>query len=118
MLIWFAGTTYLHFMLLGLAPLKLLFSSQLETCTCVLQTAFVQLAVFSGVARMMVMSMTRSSSLIGTPDPSKLTCSVCHCLRFSLLTFIHLHGLQLSGCESLPFLTLNSVFAFQLVQVQ
>ena len=30
----------------------------LETCTCVLQTAFVQRAVCSGVARMKVMPMT------------------------------------------------------------
>ena len=32
---------------------------RLETCTCVLQAAFVYRAVCSGVARMEVMSMTR-----------------------------------------------------------
>ena len=33
---------------------------RLETCTCVLQAAFVYRAVCFGVARMKVMSMTRS----------------------------------------------------------
>ena len=50
---------------------------RLETCTCVLQAAFVYRAV-SGVARMKVMSMTRLFPAIGTPDLSLLT-------RFRLL---------------------------------